>query len=188
LFGPANIERTLLSLPETVRILDISGTDITRLPDNLPKGLVELIARNCKNLQSIATLPASLVVLDVRGCKNLVHVPERLPLSLEELYLEATAITRLPKLPANVRVVDARSCHNLIVTSAEWPLFTGYGGKFHWLDLSKTPVVHWIYGNLPASVVKQLREHGCAGYRTDQHRGTIQLAGQQPVRMYKYQS
>jgi|AGTN01.2.fsa_nt_gi hypothetical protein len=182
LFGAPNEEWLLANLPAKLKFLDMSGSDTARLPD-LPSGLVRLVARDCKNLQTVARLPASIVLLDVRGCKKLSHLPSRLPASLEEMYVGATAITRLPKLTAVVRVVDANSCRNLIAVSAEWPAFTGYGGNLHWLDLSNTPVVHWIYGNLPIGAIKQLHEYGCAGYRTNNYHGTIEFAGRPPEQL-----
>lgn len=200
LFGPPNVERVLANLPDTLKILDVSGTDISRLPENLPPGLVRLLARDCKNLEAIDHLPDSLVHLDVWGCEKLARLPEQLPTSLEEMYLASIAVTRLPRLPDSLKMLDARCCPNLVELSDEWPLFSGHEqpddaprrlvrfkpdpneppyprGNLHWLNLCNTPALKTLSGNLPKSIREELESHGCAGWRYNTLFGTIDYAG-----------
>lgn len=199
--GAPNVERTLANLPDSLKILDVSGTDIARLPATLPPGLVKLVARDCKNLEAIDSLPDSLVILDLWGCKKLARLPEQLPVSLQEMCLASIAVTRLPRLPDSLRSLDARCCPNLVEMCQEWPRFSGYddserptlvlfgnpsgqtGGNLHWLNLCNTPVLNVLKtapGNLPESIRRQLDSYGCAGWRHNALFGTIEHAGSAP--------
>jgi|AGTN01.2.fsa_nt_gi Leucine Rich Repeat. len=185
LFGPPNIERVLANLPATLRTLDVSATDITGLPDNLPPGLVKLVAKECKNLEAIDHLPDTLEHLDLWGCEKLARLPGQLPPSLQEMTVAGAAITELPRLPDSLRSLDARGCRNLVRMSDQWPLFMGHEpgrpkiirfrpdpreapyqrGNLHWLNLSNTPVLLTLSDNLPEGVLKQLNQYGCSGWR-----------------------
>lgn len=200
LFGAPNVERVLANLPVTLKILDVSGTDITRLPEPLPAGLVKLLARDCKNLEAIDSLPDTLKFIDVWGCEKLARLPVELPSSLEEAWLVGIAVARLPRLPDRLRVLDARCCPNLVEMCQDWPRFSGCrypddrpltlvlfgepstadGGNLHWLNLCNTPALNVLKtspGNLPESIRQQLDSYGCAGWRYNSLFATVQYAG-----------
>jgi hypothetical protein len=54
----------------------------------LPSGLKCLDVRGCTDLASIAPLPESLETLDLGGCSRLEALPERLPTTLEWVFLD----------------------------------------------------------------------------------------------------
>jgi len=70
-----NISRTLITkfiglLPDTLRVLNISGTDITSLP-NLPRRL-EILDAVRAPLKTLPEFPFSLRIIHVNGCKELL--------------------------------------------------------------------------------------------------------------------
>ena len=72
-------------LPESVKVLDVSGTALSTLPK----------------------LPSKLVTLDISNAKILGHLPE-LPPNLEELILHAGQIDTLEGLPTSVKKLRFR--------------------------------------------------------------------------------
>jgi hypothetical protein len=97
--------------------LDLASCEfITRLPANLPPGLIKLNLSNCQQLRELpANLPNGLKELDASDCYRITSVPF-LPNSLEMLKLDScdriTAFTE--PLPENLRILKLRECGRLL--------------------------------------------------------------------------
>ena len=67
---------TTISLPRSLRKLDLSGTTIRSLPESIKYLglLINLYLRNCKMLQTLPELPSHLWLLDVSFCYSLQRV------------------------------------------------------------------------------------------------------------------
>lgn len=178
--GRPDYQAMLTRLPATLEELDVSQTDISSLPV-LPPGLKRLRAHNCRNLVRVENLPDTLEVLDMWTCPMLAHLPERLPPGLKKLFLVDTALQAVGKLPATLEVFDARCSKELASISAEWPHFQPhpYGRDgLHWINLSGTKALASLEGNLPRSVLTELRREGVVGWRYNEVYRQIQYANQ----------
>ena len=124
LSGCSNLRR----IPEfgenmkSVSRLYLDGTAITKLPTSIGNltGLTSLNLKSCKNLKS---LPSKfemefLEILILSGCSNLKRIPEfgENMRSVSRLYLDGTAITKLPTSIGNLTSLaslSVKDCKNL---------------------------------------------------------------------------
>lgn len=75
-------------VPSGLKVLDLSGNDLTLLPD-LPDTLEVLILNNCRLLKYLPKrLPTNLRVLDVRNCDRLTTLPTDVPECLKEVWAD----------------------------------------------------------------------------------------------------
>ncbi|MCE2747120.1 MAG: hypothetical protein LW710_14635 [Burkholderiales bacterium] len=97
--------------------LDLASCEfITRLPANLPPGLLKLDVSNCQQLRELpANLPTGLKELDASECYRITAIPF-LPNSLERLSFDfCTRITAFTEpLPENLRILNLRECNRLL--------------------------------------------------------------------------
>jgi hypothetical protein len=123
----------ITSLPDNLTVggdLDLVGTPITSLPDNLTVGGYLVLVGT-----PITSLPDNLMVrgdLNLRGT-NITSFPDNLTVG-ESLYLRGTNITSLPD---NLTVGGDLDLRNTPITSLPDNLTVG-----GWLDLSGTPIDH----------------------------------------------
>ncbi|XP_030963199.1 disease resistance protein RPS4B-like [Quercus lobata] len=108
---------------ESVSRLCLDGTTITKLPTSIGNltGLASLNLKDCKNLRS---LPSKfemefLEILILSGCPNLKRIPEfgENMKSVSKLYLDGTAITKLPTSIENLTglvSLNVKDCKNLM--------------------------------------------------------------------------
>jgi Leucine-rich repeat (LRR) protein len=83
-------------LPANLRVLDVSGHQLTRLRDNLPTGLRHLNVSSNQLNSLPRNLPEGLRALDVSR-NQLTSLPAHLPASLRSLDLEFNQLTSLPE-------------------------------------------------------------------------------------------
>ncbi|XP_030964793.1 disease resistance-like protein DSC1 [Quercus lobata] len=108
---------------ESVSRLCLDGTTITKLPTSIGNltGLASLNLKDCKNLRS---LPSKfemefLEILILSGCPNLKRISEfgENMKSVSKLYLDGTAITKLPTSIENLTglvSLNVKDCKNLM--------------------------------------------------------------------------
>ncbi|CAF2247693.1 unnamed protein product [Brassica napus] len=77
--------------------------------------LVFLNMKYCSHLESLPQMVdiESLQVLDLSGCSELEAI-QGLPRNLKELYVNGTAIEKLPQLPLSLEILNAHGCVSLI--------------------------------------------------------------------------
>lgn len=92
------------TIPAGTTILDCSFSPITKLPENLPNGILEIYLHWCSQFKALPDkLPESLRILNCQG-SGLESLPENLPGSLESLYIDRTRVKVLPKnLPGSLK-------------------------------------------------------------------------------------
>lgn len=96
------------SLPYNLRILNISNTNITKIP-KLPDCVEVLICRQSFDLEEIRNLPSYLRILDCG--RSVVRFIGDLPPYLDQLICDNTNIQDLPKLPYGLRHLDCTNCN-----------------------------------------------------------------------------
>jgi len=95
----SNYCRELPELSPTLITLNCSNNKITKLPENLPKGLMQLYCFDNQLTQLPEHLPEGLIQLYCFD-NQLTQLPEHLPQGLTELYCQKNQLTQLPeKLP-----------------------------------------------------------------------------------------
>lgn len=92
---------SLPKLPNSLKNLDVSGNQLTNLPEHLPDSLQELDVSD-NQLTSLPELPDSLQELSVSD-NQLPSLPEHLPKSLKSLYASDNQLTSLPELPDSLQ-------------------------------------------------------------------------------------
>ncbi|MCD6027508.1 MAG: hypothetical protein K0R08_2027 [Solimicrobium sp.] len=100
-------EKRITELPPLfgrLTILDISSTDVTNLPPNLPEGLINLNISNTQ-VKKLPDLPSGLTILNIEGTK-ITKLPAHLPAGLERLHIAQTRVRELPKLSAKLIALD----------------------------------------------------------------------------------
>ncbi len=176
--GRHDYAKKLRKLPKTLEELDVSYTDITKLPP-LPRGLKKLTAINCKFLNSIEDLPDSLEEIHISECPMLEYVP-RLPAKLRTIIMWGTAVRAIQHIPDGVEELDLRCNEWLADLPSQWPQFQprpyGGDGKLHWINLCGCPAARTIAGNLPAATLREIHDEGVSGWRFNRLRGGIQHA------------
>jgi Leucine-rich repeat (LRR) protein len=99
-------------LPSSLLFLDCSFTYINELPE-LPPGLKQLSCEYCP-LVKLGPISEGLLLLDVSY--TLLRALPVLPASLQSLYCSYTEISVLPALPADLRILD---CSNTKILSID---------------------------------------------------------------------
>jgi Leucine-rich repeat (LRR) protein len=97
------------NLPTDLLSLDLSGTPMKELPENLAQQLPNLRVlrlRSMQYLERVPALPAELRVLDLEGSCRISALPSPLPDRLRSLLIGGTRIAVLPNLPSHLRVLD----------------------------------------------------------------------------------
>lgn len=178
--GRHDYAKMLTRLPKTLEELDVSGTDITRLPP-LPRGLKKLRAQGCKFLNSIEELPDSLEEIQISDCPQLEYLP-RLPRGLKNIMMWSTAVRAIHYIPDGVEEMDLRCNEWLAELPSQWPSIkttpSDAHGTLHWINICGCPVAKLVTGNLPPATLRELHDTGVTGWRVNRLRGCIQYANQ----------
>ncbi len=108
---------TIENIPDSIKWLYLRNTGLTSLSENLPPNLEIIDASYCQNITTIPTLPDDLYELHLIGCVDLTTLPELLPSDLRYLCLNSCINLRtLPPLPDSLRTLDLAGCTNLELT------------------------------------------------------------------------
>lgn len=137
-------DRYRVYIPDSVKWLDISGSNYGNWFFYIPNTVETIIYRSCRfDFNSeCPTLPSGLKVLDLTG-NHASYLPE-LPDTLEVLILNKCMNLRcLPdRLPANLRVIDVSECPELTKLPTDVPASL----KEFWVD-GCPAVVDWLHEN-----------------------------------------
>lgn len=91
------------TLPDSIRQIFASGTQLTSLPSTLPANLLKLDVSNTR-LTTLPTLPARLEDLDISNTQ-ITKLPI-LPSQLRILRMRDVALEDIPVFPETVRTID----------------------------------------------------------------------------------
>jgi Leucine-rich repeat (LRR) protein len=103
LFQENNLE-SLPDLSNSVKIMNVSRNQLTRLPALLPQRLKLLDVSDNPKLQRLPELPEGLEILRASNC-GLSKCP-KLPSTLKYLYIHNNYINELPELPPGLEVLS----------------------------------------------------------------------------------
>jgi len=95
-------------LPYNLRVLNISNTNINKIP-KLPNYVEVIICRQSFYLEEIRNLPECLRILDCG--RSVVRFIGKLPHYLDQLVCDNTNIQELPLLPYDLRHLDCTNCN-----------------------------------------------------------------------------
>jgi len=94
------------NFPPSVQILKVASNWLTKLPENLPPLLRELDISYNQFTHLLENLPHSLEVLHATA-NCLTKLPENLPPLLQELYIDHNQLDHLPEnLPSSLEVIN----------------------------------------------------------------------------------
>lgn len=96
------------SIPQTCRILLLTGCNKLSSIDNIPDSVEFLHCNFCPNLKKISRLPDSLIEFNCSD-SPIQFLPD-LPPRVEIFRCIRTLLTRLPKIPAGIHIVQCNFC------------------------------------------------------------------------------
>src|SRR3989344_3546201 len=115
--------------------LDLSFSQLTELPENLPSSLQKLYCSNNKLTELPENLPNSLQILYCYS-NQLTKLPENLPNSIQELDCSSNQLTKLPEnLPSSLQILY---CYNNQLTE----LPENLPNSIQKLDCSNNPYLY----------------------------------------------